>query len=110
MTLFHLAEPAEWEAAGLDSAGSVAGEGFYEPSGFAREGFIHLSSAEQVGPTYGRYYSGRTDLVRLTVDESHESVAPHLIWESLVGGELFPHLYVRLAVEAVSEVEPGWTP
>jgi uncharacterized protein (DUF952 family) len=100
MTLYHLAEAAEWNAA----------QQVYEPSGFATEGFIHLSSADQVGPTFGRYYSGRTDLVRLSIDESHELVAPHLVWESLVGGELFPHLYVRLAVEAVSEAEHGWVP
>jgi uncharacterized protein (DUF952 family) len=99
--IFHLAEPADWEA---------IANGEYQPSAFAREGFIHLSSAEQLVGTFNRYYSGRTDLIRLTIDEAHPAVASALVWESLIGGPLFPHLYARLPTAAVLTVEPGWMP
>jgi uncharacterized protein (DUF952 family) len=101
--LFHLADPTDWAA--VDS-----GDGFYEPAAFQREGFIHLSSAEQLVATFGRYYSDRTDLVLLTIDELHPSVAPKLVWESLVGGPQFPHLYARLDRTAVTLVQPNWVP
>jgi uncharacterized protein (DUF952 family) len=101
--LFHLADPTDWAA--VD-----AGAGSYEPAAFEREGFIHLSSAEQLVATFGRYYADRTDLVLLTIDDSHPAVAPKLVWESLVGGPEFPHLYARLDRNAVTLVQPNWVP
>jgi uncharacterized protein (DUF952 family) len=102
-TLHHLAEPDTWAAA-------LANDGGYVPSAFELEGFIHLSSGQQVGPTFGRYYADRTNLVLLTVDASHPTVVEHLKWESSTGGELFPHLYAHLPLDAVVEVVVGWTP
>jgi MFS family permease/uncharacterized protein (DUF952 family) len=99
--IHHLAEPGDWASTAARS---------YAPLAYEREGFIHLSTAEQLVATYGRYYAGRTDLVLLTVDESHPAVAEHLVWESLTGGEPFPHLYTRLPLEAVTFVSSGWTP
>ncbi len=99
--IYHLAEPTDW-AATVD--------GLYQPNAFAREGFIHLSSAEQLVGTFIRYYADRTDLIRLTVDDTHPDVADTLVWESLIGGLPFPHLYARLPVVAVVNVDLGWTP
>ncbi len=99
--IYHLSEPADW---------ARVVDGLYEPSAFGREGFIHLSSADQLVGTFGRYYAARTDLVRLTVDETHSSVAAHLVWEALVGAVEFPHLYARLDCAAVLLVEPNWVP
>jgi uncharacterized protein (DUF952 family) len=99
--IYHLAEPADWDAVVDD---------LYEPAAFAREGFIHLSSADQLVGTFGRYYADRTDLIRLTIDETHPSVALHLVWESLIGSLEFPHLYARLDHAAVVLVEPNWFP
>ena len=99
--IHHLAEPSDWARTAARS---------YVPSAFEREGFIHLSSLEQLVSTFGRYYSDRTDLVLLTVDENHPALVEHLKWESLVGGEPFPHLYARLPLESVTFVSSGWVP
>jgi uncharacterized protein (DUF952 family) len=99
--IFHLAEPADWAAVVNDE---------YQPAAFAAEGFIHLSSEAQLIGTFNRYYSARKDLVRLTVDEAHPVVASSLVWESLVGGQEFPHLYARLPISAVMNIEPDWVP
>lgn len=99
--IHHLAEPSDWSRTAARS---------YAPAAFEAEGFIHLSTPAQLEATFGRYYQGRTDLVLLTVDESHPSVQASLKWESLVGGEPFPHLYARLPLEAVTFVSSGWQP
>jgi uncharacterized protein (DUF952 family) len=101
--LHHLAEPDAWAVASSSADG-------YAPAAFEREGFIHLSNAQQVGPTFGRYYADRTDLVLLTINPAHRTVVDYLKWEASTGGELFPHLYVYLPLDAVVEVVTGWTP
>jgi uncharacterized protein (DUF952 family) len=87
-SLFHIATRADWEAAG-DT---------YEPAAFAHEGFIHLSTAEQVARTAARFYSGVAGLVLLEIDGA--AVAGELRWEG-AHGELFPHLYAPLPRAAV---------
>ncbi len=99
--IHHLAEPADWASTAARS---------YAPSAYEREGFIHLSAPEQLVATFARYYADRTDLVLLTVDESHPAMRDNLVWESSVGGDPFPHLYARLPLEAVTFVSSGWAP
>jgi uncharacterized protein (DUF952 family) len=100
--IYHLAEPGPWEAALLT--------GEYRAPTFEREKFIHLSTSEQVVATYGRYYTGRQDLVLLCVDEGHATIQDRLLWEASTGGQLFPHLYCPLPLVAVVDVERGWIP
>jgi uncharacterized protein (DUF952 family) len=99
--LFHLAELSAWDRQ-PDEA--------YFPDAFAVEGFIHLSSPAQVAGTFHRYYSDRTDLVLLTIDEDHEIVAASLKWEASTGGDLFPHLYAHLPRQSVVNVQRNWRP
>ncbi len=68
------------------------------------DGFIHLSSAEQVRETAARHFAGKTDLLLVTVDA--EALQPGLRWEPSRGGALFPHLYGPLALDAVRAVTP----
>jgi len=70
----------------------------------ADEGFIHLSTAEQLPGVAGRYYAGVEDLVLLHVDPDL-LVAP-LVYEDVPGVGSFPHLYGPLNVDAVVRVEP----
>jgi uncharacterized protein (DUF952 family) len=90
--LFHITSSTEWEAA------RATGE--YRPQGFAREGFIHCSYAEQVIRTANKFYKGVDDLVLLEIDPS--KLTCRIIEENLEGGsELFPHVYGPLPVSAV---------
>ncbi len=100
--LFHLAEPAIFD--------ETLWSGEYRAASLGSEGFIHLSSAQQLAPTFGRYYSGRTDLTLLCIDEHDPGIVEHLVWEASTGGELFPHLYGPLPVSAITSIEAGWTP
>ena len=67
------------------------------------DGFIHLSSAEQVAETLEKYFANQTGLVRLGIDA--EALGETLRWEESRGGALFPHVYGEIPIAAVKSVE-----
>jgi len=86
-------------------ANAAAQGGLYEPAGFAREGFIHCSYAHQVLPVANRLFRGKRDLVVLEIDPA--ALGCNVVDENLEGGaELFPHVYGRLKMSAVTRVDP----
>ena len=64
-----------------------------------RDGYIHLSYADQLKETARRHFSGQRGLVLVAVDA--EKLGDALRAEPSRGGALFPHLYAALPVEAV---------
>lgn len=60
----------------------------------ARDGFIHLSSAEQLAGTTRKYFFRMPDLVLIAY--STASLGAQLKWEPSRGGALFPHYYGAL--------------
>jgi uncharacterized protein (DUF952 family) len=68
------------------------------------DGFIHFSTAGQVIETARRHFAGQDGLVLVTVDTTRLERA--IRWEPSRGGDLFPHLYGPLPVEATVEVQP----
>lgn len=66
----------------------------------AADGFIHFSTADQLGETLRRHFKDQTNLVALKVPVSALEGA-ELRWEPSRGGDLFPHLYGDLPVSAV---------
>lgn len=73
-----------------------------------RDGFIHLSAAEQVEETVRLHFGGQADLVLVRV--AAEAIADGLKWEPSRGGKLFPHLFGTLplaAIESVAELPMG---
>lgn len=59
-----------------------------------RDGYIHLSTEEQVLETARLYFAGRSDLV--VAIYRAEDFSEALKWEASRGGALFPHLYADL--------------
>ncbi|QQQ17502.1 DUF952 domain-containing protein [Brevundimonas vitis] len=93
---FKIVDRAEWEAAlptGLYAGSAVD----------LADGYIHLSTAEQVVETLRRHYAGRSDLLALTVDLTRLDEPP--VWEESRGGALFPHLYAPLPASAVTAAQ-----
>ena len=68
------------------------------------DGYIHMSTAAQLAETIARHFAGRTDLAIVAVDL--EALGDELRWEPSRGGDLFPHLYAPLALEAVIAYGP----
>jgi uncharacterized protein (DUF952 family) len=96
-TIYKICERAAWQEA--ESAGFYGGSAVD-----GRDGFIHFSTAGQVGETAAKHFAGQTDLMLIAVDGSALGAA--LKWEPSRGGALFPHLYGVLPVAAVRWARP----
>jgi len=69
-----------------------------------RDGFIHLSAADQLRQTAAKHFAGQQDLVLVEVEA--EDFGTALRWEVSRGGALFPHLYGPLPVDRVRRLVP----
>lgn len=67
-----------------------------------RDGFIHLSAADQLRETAAKHFAGQQDLLLVEVDA--EDLGAALRWEVSRGGALFPHLYGSLPVSKARRV------
>lgn len=95
VTLFHITTRDEWERA------QPTGE--YRSPSLATEGFIHLSREHQWEGAARRFFRGQTGLVLLSIAEDRLRSE---VREEEADGDVFPHLYGPLNVDAVVEVQP----
>ncbi len=63
------------------------------------DGYIHMSTAEQLDETLAKHFNGQTGLVIAEV--ALDGFGDALQWEVSRGGALFPHLYAPLPMAAV---------
>jgi uncharacterized protein (DUF952 family) len=82
------------QMAALEADGTFAGA----PVDLA-DGYIHLSTCEQLTETVDKHFAGQDDLHVAAVDLG--SFGSSLKWEESRGGQLFPHLYGPLLLETV---------
>ena len=68
------------------------------------DGFIHLSTFDQLTETVDKHFAGQSDLHVAAVDLG--SFGESLKWEESRGGQLFPHLYGPLLLETVVAYGP----
>jgi uncharacterized protein (DUF952 family) len=68
------------------------------------DGYIHFSTAAQAPETAARHFAGQGELVLVAV--AAEALGDGLRWEPSRGGDLFPHLYGALRLDAVRWVRP----
>lgn len=85
---------------------SALARGIYTPPSLAAERFIHCSTIAQIARTANRFFRGQTGLVALCINESRLSATlryePPTRDES--SGDLYPHLYGPLNLDAVVSV------
>ena len=87
------------EMATLERDGVFAGSGVD-----LADGYIHLSTADQLTQTVDKHFAGQSDLHVAAVDL--DAVGDSLRWEESRGGALFPHLYAPLPLDAVVAYGP----
>jgi uncharacterized protein (DUF952 family) len=96
--LVHICGADEWRSAQKD--------GELRPASLTANGFVHLSTPDQVHLPANRLYAGRTDLVLLRIDPAR--LSSPVLWEPGVPTDpaamVFPHLYGPLPVTAVISV------
>lgn len=96
-TAYKILSDTEMEA--LEHLGSFAGA----PVDLA-DGYIHLSTADQLRGTLDKHFAGRADLWIAAVDL--EVLGDAVKWEESRGRALFPHLYAALPLSAVFAYSP----
>jgi uncharacterized protein (DUF952 family) len=69
-----------------------------------RDGFIHLSAADQLEGTLTKHFAAQDGLMLLALDSVR--LGQQLKWEASRGGALFPHLYAPLDRPALLWAEP----
>ena len=101
--IYHITSRTAWTEA--------QAKGEYTAPSLATEGFIHCSTRSQVLPVADTYYKGHTGLVLLLIDPA--LLSSSLKWESPSGGtpppgvpegEMFPHIYGPIDLNAVLKV------
>ena len=68
------------------------------------DGYIHLSAAEQVADTHARHFEGLHDLWLVEIDLA--ALRDAVRWEPSRGGQLFPHVYGTIPLDAVTDARP----
>lgn len=94
--IYHITTLPEWHHA-LQS-------GAYEATSLKEEGFIHCSQENQVAGVLERYFAGKKNLVKLTIDT--DKLTSNLVYDwSPSTQDTFPHIYGTLNTDAVITAE-----
>ena len=89
---FKIFTADQWQQ--FEADGSFAGA----PVDLA-DGYIHMSTADQLNGTLEKHFAGQEGLVIAEIDLS--AFGDALRWEASRGGALFPHLYAELPLASV---------
>jgi uncharacterized protein (DUF952 family) len=93
--IYHVTTASDWEAANQ--------KGFYEHPSLFAEGFIHCSQENQVAGVLERYFTGKTDLIKLVIDT--EKLTSKFVFDwSPSTQDTFPHVYGPINTDAVIDV------
>jgi uncharacterized protein (DUF952 family) len=95
MFIYHIVLPEKWEAVKNDSS--------YLAGSLETEGFIHCSYDHQLDEVIERYYSDAPELVVLKLDIG--KLTSKLVSEPSTGGEIYPHIYGPINLDAVVSAE-----
>ena len=68
------------------------------------DGYIHLSTRDQLTETVDKHFAGQSVLWVAAIDLG--ALARSVKWEESRGGELFPHVYGRMPLEVVVAYSP----
>jgi uncharacterized protein (DUF952 family) len=93
-TILHITKSQQWEDAKI--------LGSYRVDSLESEGFIHCSKSTQILKVAQRFFDNQKELVLLFID--YEKVQAEIRYEEAEIGELFPHIYGELNVDAVYKV------
>ncbi len=69
------------------------------------DGYIHLSTADQLQGTLDKHFAGQTELVIAEIDLV--PLRDTIRWEVSRGGALFPHVYGPLPLSAILSSRDG---
>ncbi|MBE9209280.1 DUF952 domain-containing protein [Nostoc sp. LEGE 06077] len=92
--LLHITQRLQWEQA--------QDQDIYIAESLANEGFIHCSKVSQIIQVANRFFYHKKELVILLIDR--KKVKSEIRYEAAETGEIFPHIYGNLNIDAVTQV------
>nr|WP_245895004.1 DUF952 domain-containing protein [Nostoc cycadae] len=92
--LLHITQHLSWEQAKDND--------IYIAESLVNEGFIHCSKVAQIIPVANRFFYNQQKLVILLIDS--QKVEAEIRYEAGETGEIFPHIYGSLNIDAVTQV------
>ena len=95
MFIYHIVPPETWDAIKHSST--------YSADSLETEGFIHCSYDHQLDGVIERYYSDAPSLIILKLDIA--KLASKLVSEPSTGGEVYPHIYGPINLNAIVDAE-----
>lgn len=95
MFVYHIVLPDEWEV--------VKSNSIYSAPSLEAEGFIHCSYDHQLEGVIERYYTDAPELVILKLEIG--KLTSKLVSEPSTGGEIYPHIYGPINLDAVVSAE-----
>jgi len=93
--IYKILPATEWQAA-------LAATKFAGSAIDIADGYIHLSTAEQVRETADKWFAGQEGLLLATFDPA--DFQQTLKWETSRDGALFPHIYGSMSVGLVKSL------
>ena len=94
--IYHVTTLEEWKMAQKNN--------FYKAASLEIEGFIHCSTATQVEAVVERYFNGKINLIKLTIDPN--KLSSKLIYElSPTINQEFPHVFGVINLDAIIQSE-----
>ncbi|MBD2359123.1 DUF952 domain-containing protein [Tolypothrix sp. FACHB-123] len=93
-TIFHITSAQQWQQAKI--------LGSYRADSLDSEGFIHCSESQQLVKVANRFFRNQKKLLLLFIDT--DKVTSKIRYEEAEVGELFPHIYGELNIDAVFQV------
>lgn len=103
--ILHMTLPAYWANAQQSGTYEMSTHGVT----LAEQGFIHCSTAGQIGPVAQAVYGplGVELVVLVLIDHEIRASGVPVRYEDGGNGELYPHIYGALDVSLVKRVEPA---
>lgn len=95
MPIYHIVLPEVWER--------FKDNEFYEADSLKAEGFIHCSFADQLETVLRRYYKDAEKVLILQIEP--KLLTSKLVEESSTNDEIYPHIYGRINMESITEIE-----
>jgi len=93
-TILHITKRQQWEQA--------KDLGSYRADSLDSEGFIHCSKSTQIVKVANTFVFNQKELVLLFIDS--DKIQAEIRYEPAEIGELFPHIYGELNIDAVYQV------
>ena len=98
-------EPIAYKVLTADQLATLERDGRFAGAPIdVQDGYIHLSTIDQLAETIDKHFAGQSGLQIVAVDL--EALGDRVKWEPSRGGQLFPHIYGVMTLDTAIAYGP----